>query len=246
MSSPFRLACAILLAASCLPAQAGPDIDVIYGDDIARRGELATELAARWSQSARASEFAGRPLWQAVGEAAYGLSDDFSVGVKLPLTRYNGNWHLDGAYGELKYLAPHGSSGFYWGAEMEAGSVKAYGEERAFVVETFPILGYRADRLHLTANPGIEYSSEGEDRGWSFSPKVKLAYRLNDLHAVGVEYHIDAGKFSDFTPRGKRSETGYLTWDGKLAGQQFSLALGHGSTRASDRWAVRLAIELDD
>jgi long-subunit fatty acid transport protein len=230
-------ALSVLLGAIVLPAMADSDVDVVYGDEIARRGEVAVELAARWSQTARGGEFAGRNRWQAVGELAYGLSDNFSLGVKLPVSRVDGSWHAHGAYAEVKYLAPHRERGFYWGAEVEAGSIKPIGEERAFVLEAFPILGYRAGRFHLTGNPGVEYTSEGEDKGWGFAPKAKISYRLTDAHAIGLEYHVDADK---------RNKTAYLTWDGKLAGQQFSVALGHGATHASDRWAIRIGIELDD
>lgn len=246
MRALASFAVSVLLGAIALPALADTDIDVVYGDDIARRGELATELAARWAQTSRASDFAGRTLWQAVGELAYGVSDNVSVGVKVPVTRVDGSWHAHGAYAEVKYLAARRAEGFYWGAEIEAGSIKPVDEERAFVLEAFPILGYRSGRVHLTANPGIEYSSEGEDRGWGFSPKAKVSYQLNDAHALGLEYHVSAGKFGDFAPRSQRSETAYLTWDAKIAGQQMSLALGHGTTHASDRWAVRIGIELDD
>jgi hypothetical protein len=238
-------AAAVLLGAIALPALAVPDLDVVYGDDIARRGELAAELAARWSQTSRASDFGGRTLWQAVGELAYGVSDNFNVGIKLPVTRVDGGWHGHGAYAELKYLAAREASGFYWGAELEAGSIKPIGEERAFVLEAFPILGYRAGRLHLIGNPGVEYSSEGEDRGWSFAPKAKLSYRLNDRHALGLEYHVDAGKLGRLAARGKRSEMAYLTWDGRIRSQQFNVALGHGA-HASDRWAMRIGVGLDD
>jgi hypothetical protein len=230
-------AAAVLLGVIALPALADSDIDLVYGDDIARRGELAAELAARWSQTSRNGDFAGRILWQAVGELAYGVSDKLSVGIKLPVSRVDGSWHAHGAYAEVKYLAPHRADGFYWGAEIEAGSIKEVGEERAFVLEAFPILGARIGRFHLTGNPGVEYTSEGEDKGWAFSPKAKLSYRLNDAHALGLEYHVDAAE---------RSETAYLTWDAKIAGQQLSVALGHGTTHASSRWALRVGIELDD
>ncbi len=239
-------AMAVLLGAIALPALADSDIDVIYGDDIARRGELATELAARWSQTARNSDFAGRMLWQAVGELAYGASDRVSVGVKVPVSRVDGGWHAHGAYAEVKYLAPHRTDGFYWGAEIEAGSIKPVGEERAFVLEAFPILGLRTGRFHLTVNPGLEYTSEGEEKGWGFAPKAKVSYRLNDTHALGLEYHVDAGKFGDFAPRSQRSETAYLTWDARVSGHAVSVALGHGATHASDRWALRVGVELDD
>jgi hypothetical protein len=227
----------VLLGAVTLPALADTDIDLVYGDDIARRGELAAELAARWSQTSRESDLAGRVLWQAVGELAYGVSDNVSVGIKLPLSRFDGSWRAHGAYAEVKYLAPRRAGGLYWGAEIEAGSIKEIGEERAFVVEVFPILGYRTGRFHLAANAGIDYSSEGEEKGWGFSPKAKISYQLNDLHALGLEYHVD---------NAQHRRTAYLTWDAKIAGQQLSVALGHGANRASDRWALRIGIELDD
>lgn len=239
-------AVAIVLGATTLSAVAGPDIDMVFGDDLPGRGELATEFSARWSQSARDSDFAGRALWQAVGELGIGLTDQFAIGIKLPVTRVDGAWHGNGAYVEMKYLAPHAANGVYWGAEVEAGQIKPVGEERSFALEAMPILGYRGDRWLLTANPGLEYSAEGEDKGWSFAPKAKAAYRLNDLQAVGLEYHVDAGRLSDLAPRSKRREMAYLTWDGKVGGQQLSVALGHGATHASDRWAVRIGIELDD
>lgn len=235
-----------LLAVLAHSAHAEGDIDVVYGDDLAHRGELSTELAARWSQTSRSGQFAGKPLWQGVAEFGYGLSDTLNVGIKIPVAHIDGTWHASGAYAEVKYVAPHGPAGWYWGAEIEAGSIKAIGEERAFVLEAFPILGYRTGRLHLTANPGLEYSSEGEDRGWGFAPKVKVAYSINDSHAVGLEYHLDAGKLGEFTPRRQRAETAYLTWDARFAGHAVNLALGHGATRRSDRWALRLGVELDD
>jgi hypothetical protein len=57
---------------------------------------------------------------------------------------------------------------------------------------------------------------------------------------------MQAGQCGDFAPRSKRSETAYLTWDANIAGQQLSVALGHGATHASDRWALRIGVELDD
>lgn len=101
-----------LLGTLALPALADSDIDVVYGDDLARRGELATELAARWSRTARQSDFAGRTLWQAVGELAYGVGDNLNIGIKVPVSRVDGNWHGHGAYAELKYLAPRRAQGF--------------------------------------------------------------------------------------------------------------------------------------
>lgn len=234
-----------LCAALAGPALAATDIDLVYGDDIARRGELAADLAARWSQRSRSAELGGRTVWQGVGELAYGLSDSWNVGIKLPVARIDGAWRAHDAYLETKYIAPHGADGVYWGAEVEAGSVKPAGERRRFSLEAFAILGYRLRRLHLIANPGLEYSAEGEDKGWSFAPKAKIGYRLNGLHAVGLEYHVDAGKLNDLARRGRRRETAYLTWDAKLGGKQFSLALGHGTTHRADRWALRVAVELD-
>lgn len=246
MTSISHFAAAWLLGALSLPAVAGPDIDLVYGDDIAARGELATELAVRWSQSSRQGDSGARALWQGVGEFAYGVTDGFSIGIKLPVSRADGSWRAHGALAELKYLAPHRADGVYWGAEIEAGSIRPVGEERAAVIEAFPILGWRGGSFHLVANPGAEYSSEGEERGWSFAPKAKLSYRLNEHHALGLEYHVDAGKFGHFAPRSTRSEMAYLTWDAALAGRQLSVAVGHGATHGSDRWAARIGVEFDD
>ena len=236
----------VLLSGLGGTAIAGPDIDVVCGDDIARRGELAGELATRWSQSDRSSDLGGRSVWQAQGELAYGVSDIFNLGIKFPATRSDSHWRGNSAYLEAKYVVAHADNGFYWGAEVEAGSVKPQGGERSAVLEVFPILGYRAGRYHLTANPSLEFSSEGEDRGWEFSPKLKLAYELGKGSHVGLEYHVDAGKFTNLAPRARRMETAYLTFDSRFAGQKINLAMGHGTTNKSDRWIVRIGVEFDD
>lgn len=120
------------------------------------------------------------------------------------------------------------------------------GEERSAVLEVFPIFGYRTGRYHLTANPSLEFSSEGEDRGWEFSPKLKLAYELAKGSHGGLEYHVDAGKLTNLAPRARRTETAYMTFDSRFAGQKFNLAMGRGTTNKSDRWVVRIGVEFDD
>ncbi|MES2126291.1 MAG: hypothetical protein V4463_03390 [Pseudomonadota bacterium] len=234
--------CASLFA--CTHAMAANDETIVYGDDMSKAGETGFEMYSKWSRSA--PEQGRRQLFHAIGEMSYGLTDQWNLGLKLPVTREAGQWHADGAYLELKYLAPHAAQGWYWGAEIEGGSVGARGEERAAVLEVVPLVGWHNGAWHALANPGFEYTNEGSERGLSFSPRFKVSYQVDHANAFGMEYHVDAGLLKAITPRHERNEVAFLTWEAKFGEQAFSVALGHGATSASERWALRLTFALDD
>ena len=228
-------------------AQAGTDEAIVYGDELNHRGEIGMEFYANFSAIPAKDEQPRQHLFHAIGEFSYGLNDQWSIAAKFPVTRLAGAWHADGAYAELKYIAPHdAASGLYWGAEIEAGRVSAPGEKRSAVAELAPIVGFRAGRWQLIANPGFEYSSDEEERGWSFQPRVKAAYAVGRDQAIGVEYHVEAGRLPALSPRRQRNEIAYLTWDTLVAKRKVSAGIGRGTTPVSQRWAFKLVVELED
>jgi hypothetical protein len=226
--------------------QAATDDAIVYSDEITKPGESAFELYAKLAKSAPGDGLLGRNLFHAIGEYSYGFSRQWDVALKVPVTRFAGEWHADGAYAELKYVAPHAVTGFYWGAEIEAGNVSAPGAAREWVLEAVPIIGYRSARWHFIANPGLEFAPDESKDGLSFQPKFKAAYQRDVSNAFGVEYHIDAGPLKRITARKLRNEIAYLTWDTKFGERRVSAGIGRGTTAASERWAAKITIELDD
>jgi hypothetical protein len=236
----FRLAGACMLLCAASAAQAGVD-PIVYADDMPQAGEPEFELVARSVRTAHAGPYAGRHALLSTLELDYGLSERWAVALKAPVSRIDGKWRAEGAYAEAKYLAPRDAGGWYWGVEAEAGGVRTVrGGEREFELEVVPILGLRSGPWHLAANAGLEYTS---DRGGiGFAPKLKAAYQLTPRQAVGVEYQnerLDAPQ-----ARG-RNAVAYLTWDASVGEHGVGLALGHGTTRASEKWSVRLRVDLD-
>lgn len=228
-------------------AQAGTDEAIVYGDELNHRGEIGTELYANMAQGPALAGKPGAHVFHALGEFSFGLSEQWSLAAKLPVTRQEHAWHADGAYAELKYVNPHdAASGWYWGAELEAGRVSAPGEERATVAELAPIVGCRTGRWHLIANPGFEYASEENERGWSFQPRVKASYAVRGNQAIAVEYYAEAGHLPRLAPRRLRNEVAYLAWDTVVAGHKLSAGIGRGMTPLAQRWAFKLALEFDD
>lgn len=226
-------------------ARAGTDEAIVYGDELNHRGEIGTEFYASLSQYPARDGLPKQRVFHALGELPYGLNDQWSVAARFPVTHVAGAWHADGAYAEIKYVAPHeAANGFYWGLELEAGRISAPGEERSLVAELAPIVGMRAGRWHLIANPGLEYASE--EHGWSFQPRVKASYAVGPAQAIALEYYVDAGHLQEMSPRRLRNEVAFLVWDTVVAKHKVSAGIGHGTTPVSQRWQFKLAVELED
>ncbi|MFL6657245.1 MAG: hypothetical protein ACJ8GW_04180 [Massilia sp.] len=241
-----RAAAALLLMLPLGQAKAGSDAAIVYGDDLTPKGETGVEMYAELSRLADVNGKRARQAFHALGEFSYGLGANWDAAIRLPVTRVGGTWHADGAFAEFKYIAPHGASGWYVGAELETGRVSAPGLEASWVVEAMPILGYRTGRWHFLANPGLEYSSDEDDHGWAFQPRFKASYQHSEQHAFGLEYFIDAGPLKELTSRSRRNEVAYLSWDTRIAKHKVSAGIGRGTTPVSPRWSFKLVMELDD
>ena len=218
----------------------------VYTDELTDKGEFNMDMAGNTSQSARKSEQHGRAVSQAVGEFSYGVTEQLSTSVKLPVSFYGGTWYGNGALAEVKYIASHETNGFYWGAEVEAGYLSPLLEARQWELELTPILGYRNNDWHVVINPGVSLTSRGDEHGeFNFEPSAKLAYRLDKNDALGMEYFVQAGAVDSLLPRNRRNEIAFLAWDTKIAKSTINLGLGHGTTDASPRWVGKLIVDLE-
>lgn len=243
---PLWICAAVSIAFLAPSAHAGSDESIVYGDELTKPRETSFELYEKFAKTSKAGSLRGDGEFHVIGEFGYGLSRQWDVALKVPFTHVGGSWYGNGAFAEVKYIAPHAVEGLYWGVEIEAGSIKAFRAERAWVIEAVPIIGYRSGRFHFIANPGLEYTPEENDRGLSFEPKFKAAYQYNHQNAFGLEYHIDAGLLRKITSRPQRNEVAYLTWDATVDERHISVGIGRGTTAVSDRWAAKIMIDLDD
>jgi len=93
---------------------------------------------------------------------SYGIWHNWEFSLQLPAAFGQDASSLEGYRAELQYVAPHDAvEGFYWGLNFELAKMKRLGEPRFWNMEVIPIFGYRLDRWHLVANPGLDKAVSG-------------------------------------------------------------------------------------
>src|SRR5579863_1972303 len=119
-----------LLLATLAPAQAqaAPEEIQVYMDELNAAGEPGLDIHVNDVVSGVPGPAfpGGEPslhLWRVTPEWSLGLGNGFDAGAYLPLATItpDGKLRADGAKARLKWLAPHGEQGFYWGANYEVG-----------------------------------------------------------------------------------------------------------------------------
>lgn len=251
MSSPsfrtlLRLICLATIAIQALPARAD-DIELeVFRDQIADEGESNFDFAANALQTPRHDDDARKTAFQAIGEYEYGLNDNWQIGLKLPLSYLSGTWKADGLLGEVKYVASHAKTGWYFGAEIEAGYESSLLETQQWNIEAVPVIGFRTDAWDLTLNPGVSIASVGEQRGTIvFEPSAKISYEIAKKTALGIEYFSEAGPLRGIYPANERSELAFLTLDTKIGKSVVNVGIGHGTNNASPGFALKTVLDIE-
>jgi hypothetical protein len=197
-------------------------------------------------QSPKHDDGHGASIFQGIAELSYGLDDDWEIGLKLPVYALSGAWHTEGLLTEIKYVAPHDKTGWYAGAEIEAGYEMMAGENEHWTIEAVPIIGWRSALWDFTLNPGLTIASGGEQRGKVlFEPAAKISCQVAAKNALGIEYFSEAGPVSKILPAGRRNELAFLTLDTKVGKSIVNVGVGHGVNSASPGWAVKTVIDLE-
>ena len=223
---------------------AAPEEIKVFTDELAGYGESTLETHANKASRAGPATANRRVPLQIMPEYSYGLWRNWEFSLQLPAAFGQDSAHLQGYRAELQYVAPHDpDGGFYWGMNLEVARISRLGEPSFWNVEVMPILGYRSERWHLAANPGIEKAISGAAQVATFQPAAKAAYRLPDESYVGLEYYVEAGPLRHRLPRDAQSRVLYFAWDGKIGKSDINIGLGRGLTTASDRWVLKMVYE---
>jgi hypothetical protein len=218
----------------------------VYRSEIADEGELNFDFAGNVVRSPLESDTSTQVIVQAIGELSFGMGDGYEIGVKVPVSYSSGTWIGKSLLGEVKYIAPHEKSGWYWGAEVELGYFSAFDERQQWSAEIAPIIGFRRDKWELTLNPGMSVSSSGDRRGVvDFEPSGKIAYEIVQKTAIGVEYFSEAGPMHNMLASYKRNELAFLALDTKIGKSTINLGIGHGVNSYSPGFAVKTVVDLE-
>jgi len=206
-------------------AAAAPNEIKIFTDELANYGEHTLETHVNK---------ASRTPLQVMPEYSYGIWHDWEFSLQLPAAFGQDASRLEGYRTELQYVAPHDEdAGFYWGVNFELARIERPGDASFWNIELIPILGYRTERWHFVANPGIDKAVSGASRATDFQPAGKVAYRAFEKNYFGIEYYAD-----------DQSRVLYFAWDGKVGKSDINVGIGRGLTDSSDRWVLKMIYEL--
>jgi len=206
-------------------AAAAPNEIKIFTDELANYGEHTLETHVNK---------ASRTPLQVMPEYSYGIWHDWEFSLQLPAAFGQDASRLEGYRTELQYVAPPDKdAGFYWGVNFELARIERPGDASFWNIELIPILGYRTERWHFVANPGVDKAVSGASRATDFQPAGKVAYRAFERNYFGIEYYADA-----------QSRVLYFAWDGKVGKSDINVGIGRGLTDSSDRWVLKMIYEL--
>lgn len=234
----------VLLASSPCFAIAAPNEIKVFTDEIAGYGEHTLETHAnKASRAGPRAENRLTPL-QVMPEYSYGLRRNWEISFQLPAAFGREANRLEGYRAELQYVAPHDEDeGFYWGVNFELARIERAGERSFWNAEVIPIFGYRRERWHFVANPGIDKAVSGAPGAATFTPAAKVAYRTFEKNYLGVEYYVDAGPLRHPLRSADQDRVLYFAWDGKIGKADINVGIGRGLTDVSDRWVLKMIYE---
>ena len=222
---PRVLAATLISCPLANNAAAAPNEIKIFTDELANYGEHTLETHVNK---------ASRTPLQVMPEYSYGIWHDWEFSLQLPAAFGQDASRLEGYRTELQYVAPHDKdAGFYWGVNFELARIERPGDASFWNIELIPILGYRTERWHFVANPGIGKAVSGASRATDFQPAGKVAYRAFEKNYFGIEYYAD-----------DQSRVLYFAWDGKVGKSDINVGIGRGLTDSSDRWVLKMIYEL--
>lgn len=226
-------------------AIAAPNEIKVFTDELATYGEHTLETHVnKASRAGPAADNKATPL-QVMPEYSYGIWRNWEFSLQLPVAEQHDRVRTNGYRAELQYVAPHNDEkGFYWGMNLELAHSARNGEPQFWDLEVMPIFGFRTDRWHLAANPGITVPLTGAAWKTTFDPAAKIAYRTFDKNYFGIEYYLQAGPVRHWLPSHQRSQVLYFAWDGKIAKSDINVGIGRGFSDASDRWVLKAIYEI--
>ncbi len=245
--TPRVLCLALLGIVLSKTASAASDDEIqVYDDAINKPGEAGLDVHMNYVVSGvKTPEWPGDVPAHHSGrltpEFSYGLTPEWEFGAYLPVLRKpDGVTYIEGSKVRMKYIAPHGEQGFYWGTNEELGRMSSRSSEANWNLEVRPIFGYRTHGWNLTANPIIELPLSGAEAGSpDFTPAFRAIYELRESFRMGLEHYADLGKTPGFEPYARQGRVSYVVAETEVGRYAVHLGVGKGWNAASDKWTVK-------
>lgn len=238
-----------------VPAMAAPEEIQVYMDELNAAGEPGLDIHVNdvpngvpgpaWPGAEPSLH-----RWRVTPEWSLGLGSGFEMGAYVPLATIapDGTLHADGVKVRMKWLAPHGEEGFYWGANYEIGYSDRFIDDHAWNNEIKLIAGWRNDRWLAAVNANLDFALSGSTSGTGAGPATldldeKLGYKLSKALTLGIETYNEAGPFRRFDFSAYDDST-FLTADAHVHGWDLNAGVGRGYGGNADHLIVKFILSV--
>jgi hypothetical protein len=241
--------CLTLVALTVFPyagALAQTDEIQVYDATIAEPGQVDMTVHANYTPRGRTdADFAGGvvPNHSVNGafEFAYGLREDWELGLYLPVYTYaDSRLQFDGAKLRSLWVSPQARQRrFFYGLNIEYSFNAPHWDNSRTSLEIRPIVGVRAGHWDFILNPIIDSDFDGLGRMHA-EPAARVAYNFSDTVATAVETYSDLGPLSHMYSWQSQAQTMFAVIDWSTGVRSsVELGVGHGFTSESDAWVVK-------
>jgi hypothetical protein len=253
MSGPGRIlaAAAMVLLASAGAARAADEEIQVYVDDLDKPGQFGLDTHVNYVFANHAGpDYPGQQLsvdrLRITPEWSYGLTRHVELGLYLPLTDFRHNqFTVDGYKFRIKAIAPHPEAQtWYWGGNFEIGQVDKRLDVNPWNAELKGIVGWHGKRWDIAFNTNVDWVVDGPAKtAASVQLATKVAYKLNDKLALGVESYDGIGDFDRFRFNGSGHEI-YGAADASIGKWDLNLGVGYGYSGEPDHWTLKMIISV--
>lgn len=223
----------------------------VYGADLVEPGRTMLELHSNniLSGSKTISDDGMLPtnhVEHETIEITHGFTPFFETGFYF--------FNSIGSDGRTAYVGSHirprfsAPADWHWpvGVSMsfEFGFQKAAFSPNTSTLEVRPIVDKKWGGLYISLNPTVDKSFAGPDvnRGFIFSPNVKISYDVTKIIAIGPEYYGSTGPFFHYDPISQQDHQLFIATDLNFdPNWEVNFGYGVGSQEA-DKSIIKLIV----
>lgn len=246
----------LCLALSCfpliLPAHAQDNYEIqVYSAELVPKGSTMVEIHSNFTVDGSKQLTNGvAPTNHAEHETleiTQGWTDWFETGFYVFTSIQNGDgWDWVGDHIRPRFTAPES---WHWpvgvSISQEIGYQRRKFAEDSWDYELRPIIDKQLGRWYFAFNPAFDRSLHGlnTDKGWEFSPNVKVSYDFTSKITGGFEYYGALGPVSDFDPISQQSQQIFPVIDLNVSPNwEINFGAGVDVTNSSDHLIVKCII----
>jgi hypothetical protein len=232
----------LLSCCSLLMAQDNYEIQVYGADTVEPRSTMVEFHTNFTANGSKVSTDGLNPTNHALHETieiTQGFNSWFETGFYIFTSARSGDgWDWVGDHIRPRFRVPEK---WHWPVGLSLSNEIGY-QRRQFSEDTWtwemrPIVDKKIGPWYLSFNPTIDKSLHGTnvDKGFEFSPNVKISYDLSKVISAGIEYYGALGPIGSFDPIAEQQQQIFPSLDLNVSPEwELNFGVGVGVTRSTD------------